>query len=339
MGIKDLELDLQNEDLPTWNQLQTMTPSIINPSLSPTQIQQIQDLLEEFQPLFSDTPGKVTGAEIHIRTGDAPPVHLPAYRISAAKYDIVRKEVSDLLQAGIITPSVSPWASPIILVPKPDDKWRLCVDYRRLNRVTVPDPFPMPRIDEMLDRIGGAKYISTVDLTKGYWQVPVAVDSQEKTAFVTPLGKYQFTTMPFGLAGAPSVFQRLMNSILADIPQYAAAYIDDVTIYSNSWEEHLSHLREVFLRLKARGLTIKAGKCQFGREEVSFLGHRVGRGRIRPSLAKIQDVANFTRPTTKKQIRAFLGLAGYYRKFIENFSHLTTPLSDLTKKDAPDKIV
>ncbi len=146
--IKDLELDLQNEDLPTWNQLQTMTPSIINPSLSPTQIQQIQDLLEEFQPLFSDTPGKVTGAEIHIRTGDAPPVHLPAYRISAAKYDIVRKEVSDLLQAGIITPSV---ASPIILVPKPDDKWRLCVDYRRLNRVTVPDPFPMPRIDEMLD--------------------------------------------------------------------------------------------------------------------------------------------------------------------------------------------
>ncbi len=203
----------------------------------------------------------------------------------------------------------------------------------------VPDPFPMPRIDEMLDRIGCAKYISTVDLTKGYWQVPLAVDSQKKTAFVTPLGKYQFTTMPFGLAGVPSVFQHLMNSILADIPQYAAAYIDDVTIYSNSWEEHLSHLREVFLRLKARGLTIKAGKCQFGRKEVSFLGHRVGRGRIRPSLAKIQDVANFTRPTPKKQIRAFLGLAGYYRKFIENFSHLTTPLSDLTKKDAPDKIV
>ncbi len=144
--------------------------------------------------------------------------------------------------------------------------------------------------------------------------------------------------MPFGLAGAPSVFQRMMNTLLADIPEYAAAYIDDTTIFSTTWEDHLKYLEEVFYRLRKRGITVKMSKCQFGRNECSFLGHRVGKGQVRPSLAKIAAVRNFERPRTKKNIRTFLGLSGYYRKFIPEFSTLTAPLSDLTRKEAPERV-
>lgn len=139
-----------------------------------------------------------------------------------------------MLDKGIITPSTSPWASPIVLVPKKDGSLRLCVDYRRVNQVTTPDPFPMPHMEDMLDDVGSAQYISTLDLSKGYWQVPVKENSRAKTAFMTPLGKYEFMVMPFGLVGAPAVFQRMMNVVLADTRSYAATYLDDIIIYSTS---------------------------------------------------------------------------------------------------------
>ena len=186
--------------------------------------------------------------------------------------------MKDLLESELIRPSTSPWASPVLLVPKSDGSMRMCVDYRRLNKLTKPDPFPMPRIEDLLDRLGRASYISTLDLSKGYYQVPVHKESIPKTAFVTPTGKYEFLVMPFGLMGAPSVFQRFMNSALSDMSEYSSAYIDDVVVFSNSFEDHIEHLDRVLGRLNSLGLTVKPTKCQLARKECIFLGHRVGGG-------------------------------------------------------------
>ena len=160
----------------------------------------------------------------------------------------MREEIRELLALGIIRPSTSEWAAPIILVPKKDGSKRLCVDFRKLNQVTREDPYPIPRIEELIDRVGNAKFISALDLTKGYWQVPVDKESQPKTAFVTPFGKYEFTTMPFGLMGAPATFQRLMDKVLEDV-DFADAYIDDSIVHSDTWEEHLHSIHQQFQRL------------------------------------------------------------------------------------------
>ena len=221
-------------------------------------------------------------------------------------------------------------------MPKCGGTLRLCVDYRRLNRVMKPDPYPMPRLYDLLHRLGQAKYISTLDLMKGYWQVPVHPESRQQTAFITPFGKYQFLTMPFGLVGAPAVFQRLMITVLADVSAFSTAYLDDVSIFSNSWKDHLVHLDEVLNQLERDGLTVKASKCRLGHQECQYLGH--GIGRVRQEQNKIKAVQNFEQPKKKKDVRAFLGLADYYRIFIPRFSETAIPLTDATKKDAPDKL-
>ncbi len=232
-------------------------------------------VLTQFKDLFSEIPGRAKDMEIEIRTGDNPPVHLPAYRVPLQKHQVIRDEVEEMLKAGVIQPSKSPWASPVVLVQKPDGKWRVCIDYRKLNKISVPDPYPMPRIEEMLDRLRRAEYITTLDFTKGYWQIPVSKESQAKTAFLTPIGKYEF---PFGLASAPSVFQRYVNTILADTQLFAAAYIDDMQVYSESWEDHMRHLKIVLTNIKESGLTIKLKKCKWAQHECEF---RVGQGKIR----------------------------------------------------------
>ena len=177
--------------------------------LSSQQQAELTNLLQTFGSVFSNIPGRTDQASIKIETGDAPHVRLPLHRLPHSQHKTVQTEIRELLEAGLIEPSHSAWASPIVLVPKKDKTFRLCVDYCRLNSITVPNPYPMPRIDDVLDRLGQAQFISTLDLTKGYWQVPVEKSSRPKTAFVTPLGKYQFTVMPFGLVGAPATFQWL----------------------------------------------------------------------------------------------------------------------------------
>ena len=239
---------------------------------------------------------------------------------------------------GIIEPSTSEWASPIVLVPKKDGSLRMCVDYRRLNSVSEADAYPMPRIDDLIDRLGDARYISALDLTGGYWQVPVAPQACSRTAFTTPFGLYQFTVMPFGLQGAPATFQRMMDVLLKGIREYAEAYLDDLVVFSRTWEEHCSHLKSILNRLREAGLTAKPAKCQLGMQQCVYLGHIVGNGEVRPEQGNIDAVANFPRPATKKKVRSFLGLTGYYRKFIPNYSTTALPLTDLTKKDAPTRV-
>lgn len=213
-------------------------------------------------------------------------------------------------------------------VGKKDGSLRLCVDYRRLNAVTKNDPYPMPRVEDLLDKLGKANYLSTLDLAKGYYQVPVRDQDRDKTT-LSPHEKYRFRTMPFGLKGAPTTFQCLMDQILEAFQTCAACYIDDIVIFSTSWQEHLNHLATVFNRLEEEGLTLKAKKCQLAMVSCGFLGQ------VQPDQAKVAAVRDFVRPRTKRDVRAFLGLAGYYRRFLPNFSAITACLSDLTKSAAP----
>ncbi|KAL1261364.1 hypothetical protein QQF64_006629 [Cirrhinus molitorella] len=224
------------------------------------------------------------------------------------------------------------------MVPKPDGTLRFCNDFRRLNEVSEFDGYPMPRVDELLDRLGRARYISTLDLTKGYWQVPLTKDARAKTAFSTPSGHWQYRTLPFGLHGAPATFQRLMDVLLRPHQAYAAAYLDDVVVHSERWEDHLDRLRRVLMELRRAGLTANPRKCHLALSEAKYLGFQVGRGLIKPQEKKVAAILSAPRPTSKTQVRAFLGLAGYYRCFIPNFSSLAAPLTDLTRKGQPEKV-
>ncbi|CAM5073805.1 unnamed protein product [Eretmochelys imbricata] len=243
-----------------------------------------------------------------------------------------------MLQMGVIRPSESAWASPVVLVPKPDGEIRFCVDYHKLNAVTRPDNYPMPRTDELLEKLGQAQFISTLDLTKGYWQVPLDESAKERSAFTTHLGLYEFNVLPFGLRNAPTTFQRLVDGLLAGLGEYAVTYLDDVAIFSDSWAENLEHLQKVFKRIKEARLTVKAKKCQIGLNRVTYLGHQVGQGTINPVQGKVDAIQKWPVPKSRKQVQSFLGLAGYYRQFVLHCSEITAPLTDLTKKKQPNAV-
>ena len=198
----------------------------------------------------------------------------------------------------------------------------------------------MPRIDDVIDLMEEAKFISTLDMTKGYWQVPVRSEDRAKTAFATPFGLYQITRMQFGLQGAPATLQRMVDRLLEETGDFTNAYIDDVVIYSSSWEEHLVHLREILNRIPVQkaGLKVKPGKCQLGMTYCVYLGHVIGNGEIRPEMSKVKAVQDFKVPITKKAVQAFLGLTGYYRKFIPDYASIATVLTDLTRKSQPTKV-
>ncbi|XP_056585423.1 uncharacterized protein LOC130406867 [Triplophysa dalaica] len=306
--------------------------------LSSSQVTDVVRLQAEFADVFSPLPGRTNLIEHHIETKPGAIVRSRPYRLPEHKKMVVQKELEAMLDMGVIEESSSDWASPIVLVPKTDGSVRFCVDYRKVNAVSKFDAYPMPRIDELLDRLGTARFYSTLDLTKGYWQIPLSPLSKEKTAFTTPFGLHQFATLPFGLFGAPATFQRLMDRILRPHSAYAAAYLDDIIIYSNDWERHMQHLRAVLASLRGAGLTANPKKCAVGRVEVRYLGFHLGHGEVRPQINKTAAIATAPRPKTKKEVRQFLGLAGYYRRFVPNYSDLTSPLTDLTKKGAPDTV-
>ncbi|XP_078235026.1 uncharacterized protein LOC144583991 [Pogona vitticeps] len=310
----------------------------ISPALTQDQQQELKVLLTKYHKVFSNKPGIVKGVMHRIHTGDAPPQAVSPYRVTGPYRDKVRKELDEMLRENIIVPSSSPWSSPIVLVDKPDGSIRFCVDYRKLNCVTTPDAYPMPRLDNLIETIGGCRFISSLDLVKGYWQLRIDPRDQEKTAFCSPFGLYEFRVLSFALRNAPATFQRLMDQTLAGLSDFTVAYIDDIGIFSNTWEDHLKHLEIVLQRLSAAGLTVKASKCQLGSPEIKYLGHIVGGGVIKPLEAKIEAVRDWPRPNTKKKVKSFLGLVGYYRKFIPRFSEVATPLTDLTRKKTDDRI-
>ncbi|CAM4406575.1 unnamed protein product [Lepidochelys olivacea] len=206
-----------------------------------------------------------------------------------------------MLQMGVIRPFGSAWASPVVLVPKADGEIRFCLDYHKLNAVTCPDNYPMPHTDELLQKLGWAQFISTLDLTKGYWQVLLDESTKERSAFTTHVGLYEFNVLPFRLWNVPATFQRLVDGLLAGLGEYAVTYLDNVAIFSDSWAEHLEHLQKVLERIREAGLTVKAMKCQIGPNRVTYLGHQVGQGIIiNPLLAKVDAIQKWPVPKSKK---------------------------------------
>ena len=273
--------------------------------------------------------------EIHhtITLTDNRPIRHNARRLSPDKAKLTRKLVDDMLEQDIIEPSSSPWASPIVLAKKDGGGTRFCVDYRNLNNVTRKDAFPLPRIDDTLDALHGAKYFSTLDLQSGYWQVLVAPEDREKTAFVTPHGLYQFRRMPFGLTNTPATFQRLMYTVLKGLLYVKCLiYLDDIIIFGRTREEHAENLLAVLKALESAGLKIKPRKCNLLRTDVSFLGHCISEKGVTPSAKKVNQVSEWPIPKTIKHVQGFVGFAKYYRRFIRNFARVATPLTKLSRK-------
>ncbi|KAF7657930.1 hypothetical protein LDENG_00020310, partial [Lucifuga dentata] len=275
--------------------------------------------------LFNDSPTQTNVLHHDIDVGEHVPIKQHAYRVNPTKRAIMQQEVNDLLQNGLAVPSSSPWSSPSLLVPKSDQTAHFCTDYRKLNAITKPDSFPLLRIEDCIDRVGSAKYVTKLDLLKGYWQVPLTPRASEMSAFVTPDAFLQYTVMPFGLRNAPATFQRLMSKVLAGVKN-CEAYLDDVVAYSLTWEEHVALLAEIFDRLRAASLTLNLAKCAFGKAIITYLGKQVGQGQVCPITAEVQAIVDFLVPQTRRELRRFLGMCGYYRGFCKNFSDVVAPL-------------
>ena len=278
--------------------------------------------------------GQTETVKMKIDTGTHSPIKMRPYRTPIHKRKVVEEAVREMQDAGIVERSRSPWSFPIVVVDKKDGGHRFCVDFRALNAVTKPLAFPLPLIDDLLALLGEAKYFTTLDLRSGYWQVAMNEEDREKAAFTCHMGLYQFRVMPFGLAGAPGVFQQLMSIVLEDMEKFAMAYLDDILVFSKSPEEHFRHLQSVFDRLKKHGLKLKLPKCQFLKEETKYLGFIINKDGVKPDLDKVEVIRAMPEPKTVRQVRGFIGAIGYYRRFIPAFSRIATPLIQLTKKYA-----
>uniref|UniRef100_A0A8C5GD01 Gypsy retrotransposon integrase-like protein 1 n=1 Tax=Gouania willdenowi TaxID=441366 RepID=A0A8C5GD01_GOUWI len=289
--------------------------------------------------IFQKNPGRTHLVEHNIVLKEGASVRRLSYRIPERMLSVLKEEVDFMLSLGIIEQSKSEWCNPVVLVPKKDGSIRFCIDFRYLNTISQFDSYPTPRIDDMIERLGKAKYLTTIDLCKGYWQLPLAQHSRELTAFRTPGGLYQFTVMPFGLHGAPATFQRLMDQVLCEFSDFASAYLDDIVIYSTTWEDHLEHLEKVLGRLQSAGLTINPAKCFFAKAETEYLGFIIGNGLIKPQVSKIHAIESCPLPETRKQLRSFLGMAGFYHRFIPHFSARAASLTDRTGSKCPNKVL
>jgi hypothetical protein len=235
-----------------------------------------------------------------------------------------------------ICPSASPWGAPVIFVPKKDDTQRMCVDYRSLNEVTIKNKYPLPRIDDLFDQLKGACVFSKIDLRSGYHQLEIRAIDIPKTAFITRYGLYEYTVMSFGLTNAPAYFMYLMNKVFMEyLDKFVVVFIDDILIFSKNEEEHDEHLRLVLQKLRENQLYAKLNKCEFWLKEVSFLGYIISEGGISVDPSKVKDVLSWNTPQNVLDIRSFLGLAGYYRRFIEGFSKISKPMTELLEKGKP----
>ena len=292
-------------------------------------------LIQTFPTVFTQSPGRTNMVEHEIKMLENKPIKQSPYRMSPKKQEWIEQEITKMLEHDIIEPSSSEWSSPVVLVPKANG-YRLCVDFRKVNAISQGDGFPIPRVDDCIDRVGNAKFISKFDLQKGYWQMPLAENSKHVTAFSTANNHYQFKVVPFGLKGAPASFQRLMNRVTRGLKS-CVVYVDDCVIYSDDWQMHVVRVKEFLQRLEQAGLTLNVEKCSFGQATVMYLGHEVGLGKVAPLRANVESILRFPVPTNKKQLRRFLGLAGFYRKFCRNFSSLTNPLTRLLQAKAEFK--
>ena len=304
--------------------------------LNPQEKVQLASLLNRFGDSFSCGEwdlGLTNLAEHAIETEDAAPIKQHPRRVPLAHAEAEKQAIEDLKAKGVIRESTSPWASPIVLVAKKDGGVRPCVDYRRVNQLVKPDGFPLPRIQDCLDAVAGSSLFSTMDLTSGYFQIPVKREDIPKTAFVCKYGHFEMTRMPFGLNNAASTFQRTMELALQGLQWVTCLiYIDDVIVFGKDFDEHMQRLEEVLDRIKKAGLKLKASKSYLLQKEVIFLGHVVSGEGIKPSPTNVTKVVDWPTPKTAKQVKQFVAMASYYRRYVRNFASTARPMVDLTKK-------
>ncbi|GJR31972.1 putative reverse transcriptase domain-containing protein [Tanacetum coccineum] len=310
--------------------------SVMDTSLESPNIENLS-VVREFADVFPDElPGLPPAREIEFGIElilGAEPISKAPYRMAPIELKELKEQLQEMLENGFIRPSVSPWGAPVLFVKKKDGSMRLCIDYRELNRITIRNRYPLPRIDDLFDQLQGAKYFSKIDLRSGYHQLRVREQDISKTAFRTRYGHYEFLVMPFGLTNAPAVFMDLMNRIFHEyLDKFVIVFIDDILVYSKSEEEHERHLRIVLEILRQKKLYAKFSKCEFWLQQVAFLGHIVSADGIIMDPSKVEAITKWPRPTTVTEVRSFLGLAGYYRRFVEGFSRLALPLTQLMRK-------
>jgi hypothetical protein len=300
--------------------------------------QKLAELLKKHKDAFAKDKmelGTCSLVKHRIETAGAAPVRQPLRRTPQGFEGEEEKYLKDQLDCGVVRPSNSAWASPIVLVRKKDGSVRWCIDYRKVNDVTIKDAYPLPRIDMCIDCLATAKIFSTFDLQAGYWQLKLDEKDCAKTAFITKYGLFEYTKMPFGLCNAPSTFQRCMELVLRGLQwKILLIYLDDIILYSSTLAEHFEQLDVVMTRLSAAGLKLKPSKCELVRSEVLFLGHIVGQDGVKPNPKTIEAISSWKPPRNVKEVRSYLGLCNYYRQFIHRFSDIAAPLTRLTKKDA-----
>jgi hypothetical protein len=298
--------------------------------------QKLQQFLMQRRRVFSQ-PTKLAQANVPphtIKTTSETPLFFRPYRNSQAEQEEIDTQVQGLLNKGCVRPSTSPWAAPVVLAKKKDGTWRFCIDYRGLNNITIRDMYPIPRIDDALDALSGAKLFSTLDAWTGYWQVPIAEEDRAKTGFVTKNGHWEWIAMPMGLTNAPATFQRVMNLILHGLNwKSCLVYLDDIIVFSSTFDEHLERLGQVLDKLEEANIFLKLPKCTFCTDTVEYLGHIVSSQGVMPDPKKIERLQGMKSPSNIKEVRSFLGLAGYYRRFVHKFAEITSPIAELLHKD------
>lgn len=297
---------------------------------------EIDKVLVEYQDVFIGNNQPSLLGEHCIVTKSDVPISVPPYRLSPTKKEILKKEIEDMLKKEIIEPCSSPWASPVVMVPKPNGDIRVCVDYRRLNAITVPDTYPIPRIDDLLHAAKPTTFMTSLDLKSGYWQIKLRKEDEEKTAFITPFGLYKFKRMPFGLRNAPATFQRLVDRMRVTLEHVnMLAYLDDLLLFSTTFESHLSDLRDVLQRMREYNITVNKDKCRFFCSSIKYLGHIITPDGLKSDPSKTEAILARPTPKNLQQLFSFLQMCSWYRRFIPNFSARAQPLTKLTKKKAP----
>ena len=308
------------------------------------QAEKARGLLKEYHDIFfleKQDMGhtKVAEHKIVLKDPDTPPFKERFRRIPPPQLDKVRDHLKLILDAGVIRPSNSPWCNAVVLVRKKDGSLRFCIDFRKLNSLTVKDSHPLPRICETLESLAGAAHYSTFDMNSGFWQVPMSPESKQYTAFTLgSMGLYECESMPFGLCNAPPTFQRLMLNCLGELNlTYCLIYLDDVIVFSHTKEEHLERMRVIFDRLREHGLKLKPSKCEVFRTEINYLAHHVSKKGVQPSKKNLESIAQCPPPDTYTKVKSFVGLVGHYRRFIKGFARIAAPLYDLTSGENKGK--
>lgn len=320
------------------SQLVQLSP--ISPNSNPESMPEpVKTLLQTHANLFTEPKGLPPPREFDHNIPLLPgvkPINVKPYRYSPAQKDEIERQVKEMLLNGVIQPSTSPFSSPVLLVKKKDGTWRFCVDYRQLNAITVKNKYPLPIVDELLHELQGACWFTKLDMRSGYHQIRVLPEDEHKTAFKTHNGHWEFKVMPFGLTNAPATFQAIMNTIFSSLLRKCVlVFVDDILVYSKSLEEHIQHLEQVLQILQQHQFLFKPSKYTFAQTSLEYLGHIISEQGVSTDPTKIQVVANWPVPSDVKQLRGFLGLSGYYRKFIKNYGIHSRLLTDHLKKNVP----